>query len=166
MANKKLALLLAQADEDYQKEFIKGVLSRAFSYGYDVCVFSMFIKYQNNKEREIGDSNIYNLVNYDQLDGVILLSDTIQTPEVEKKIEQKIHERFSGPVVAVDTESEYFYSFWTDGYSAVYDSIEHLIEVHGYKDIAYLTGRKNHVHSQRRLEAYKAAMAAHGACHF
>lgn len=162
MANKKLALLLAQADEDYQKDFIKGVLSRAFSYGYDVCVFSMFIKYQNNKEREIGDSNIYNLVNYDQFDGVILLSDTIQTPGVEKKIEQKIYERFSGPVVAVDTESEYFYSFWTDGYSAVYDSIEHLIEVHGYKDIAYLTGRKQHVHSQRRLEAYKAAMAAHG----
>ena len=162
MGNRRIALLVGQADEDYQNNFIKGVMSRAYENGYSVCVFSMYIKYQNKKEREIGDSNIYNLINYDLFDGIIILSDTIQTPGVEKDIEEKIKEKYSGPVVCIDTDSQYFFSFWTDGYNSVYSLVNHLIEVHGMKDIAYLTGRKEHVHSQRRLEAYMNAMKDHG----
>ncbi len=160
--NKRIALLTAQADEAYQTEFIEGVMKTAFSYGYDVSVFSMYIKYQNNKDREKGESNIYNLINYDLFDAVIIHSDIIQTPGVVDQIEERVHEEFDGPVVCVDAESKYFYSFWTDGYPAVYATVSHFIEVHGYKDIAYLTGRKSHVHSQRRLEAYKDAMKDHG----
>ena len=162
MGRKRIALLLAQGDETYQAEFVSGVLKKAFSYGYDVCIFSMYIKYQNSKAREVGESNIYNLIDYDAYDGFIVLADTIQTPGVAKKIEEQIHERFYGPVVCVDTDSEYFYHFWTDGYEAVYATISHLIKEHGYKDIAYLTGRKNHRHSKRRLEAYKDAMNDNG----
>lgn len=162
MKNNRIALLLGQADEAYQSEFIHGVMKYAFMKGISVCVFSMYIKYQNKKEREYGDSNIYNLINYDLFDGIIILSDTIQTPGVEKALEEKIKERFDGPVVAIDTDSKYFFSFWTDGYDSVYALMEHLIVEHGLKDIAYITGRKNHVHSKRRLQAYRDAMAAHG----
>ena len=162
MKNNRIALLLGQADEAYQSEFIHGVMKYAFMKGISVCVFSMYIKYQNKKEREYGDSNIYNLINYDLFDGIIILADTIQTPGVEKALEEKIKERFDGPVVAIDTDSKYFFSFWTDGYDSVYALMEHLIEEHGMKDIAYITGRKNHVHSKRRLQAYRDAMAAHG----
>ena len=92
MSEKRIALLLGQAEEQYQAEFIRGVEKQAFRNGYDVCIFSMYIKYQNSAEREFGDSNIYNLVNYDLFDAVIVLSDTIQTPGAENKIEQQIHE--------------------------------------------------------------------------
>ncbi|MBR3539052.1 MAG: hypothetical protein IKN79_08265 [Eubacterium sp.] len=78
-------------------------------------------------------------------DGVIVLSDMIQTPGVEKAIQEKIHSCYSGPVVCVDTESAYFTTFWTDGYKAVYDTVSHMIEEHGMKDIAYLTGRNCHI---------------------
>ena len=162
MKNNRIALLLGQADENYQSEFVRGVMTRAFENGVSVLVFSMYIKYQNKKEREFGDTNIYNLINYDLFDGIIILSDTIQTPGVEKTLEERINERFAGPVVCVDTDSEFFFSFWTDGYNSVYGLMNHLIEDHGMKDIAYLTGRKNHMHSKRRLEAYKDAMRAHG----
>jgi DNA-binding LacI/PurR family transcriptional regulator len=161
MKRRKIAILLGQAEESYQHRFISGASVRASKLGFDVYAFSMFIKYQNNKEREEGDSNIFNLINYKEFDAIIVLSDTIQTPGVENKIEEKLHERFSGPVVCIDTDSQYFYNFWTDGYSSVYATISHLIEKHGVKDIAYLTGRKNHVHSQKRLEAYKQAMLDH-----
>ena len=161
MANKRIALLLGQADEPYQQEFINGVKIRAFELGYDVLIFSMFIKYQNTKEREVGDSNIFNLVNFSMFDAVLVLSDTIQTPEVEKKLEERIYREFNGPVICIDTDSKYFYSFWTDGYPMVYATVSHLIEEHGAKDIAYLTGREHHYHSQRRLAAYMDAMKDH-----
>ena len=40
--------------------------------------------------------------------------------------------------------------------------ISHLIEKHGYKDIAYLTGKSWHDHSKKRLQAYRDCMAEHG----
>ncbi|MBR6173914.1 MAG: EAL domain-containing protein [Eubacterium sp.] len=122
----------------------------------------LYVIYQNTRSREKGDANIFNLIDYSLFDGVIVLSDMIQTPGVENAIQEKIHSCYSGPVVCVDTESAYFTTFWTDGYKAVYDTVSHMIEEHGMKDIAYLTGRKEHVHSIRRLEAYRAAMEAHG----
>ena len=92
MKNNRIALLLGQADENYQSEFVRGVMTRAFENGVSVLVFSMYIKYQNKKEREFGDTNIYNLINYDLFDGIIILSDTIQTPGVEKTLEERINE--------------------------------------------------------------------------
>ncbi len=162
MAEKKIAVLLGQAEESYQQEVVLGISKKAIELGYRVYAFSMFIKYQNSKEREIGDSNIFNLINFDSFDAVIVLSDTIQTPGVEKRIEEKIHKSYKGPVLCIDSDSEFFNCFWTDGYDLVYATISHLIEVHGLKDIAYLTGRKYHVHSKRRLQAYKDAMENHG----
>ena len=162
MKRKKIALLIAQADEEYQSDFVRGAMKKAFAEGVDLYVFSMYIKYQNTREREIGDANIYNLVNYSNFDGIIVLSDMIQTQGVEPAIQKKIHECFSGPVICVDKDSEYFSTFWTDGYRSVYDTICHMIEVHGITDIAYLTGKKDHVHSIRRLDAYRDAMKAHG----
>ncbi len=162
MSRKKIALLVAQADEEYQSDFVRGAMKKAFSAGVDLYVFSMYIKYQNTRDREIGDANIYNVINYSQFDGIIILSDMIQTQGVETALQEKIHKCFSGPVICVDKESLYFRNFWTDGYKAVYDTISHMIEVHGMTDIAYLTGRENHIHSTRRLEAFRAAMEDHG----
>ena len=162
MARRRLALLLGQGDEEYQSEFVRGFLKEAYASDFDVCLFSMFIKYQNSRERELGDSNIYNLINYDKFDAVVILSDSIQTPGVAEELENTIKKNFSGPVLVIDRESKNFPVIWTDGYDLIYKTVSHLIEVHGYKDIAFLTGKKWHMHSIRRMEAYKQAMKDHG----
>ena len=161
MVKGRIAVLLGQGDEDHQEKFITGAMKQAFSAGYDVCVFSMYIKYQNTPERDKGDSEIFNLINYDMFDAVIIMSDTIQVPGLIDRLEEDISKKFSGPVICVDRDSKYFKSFWTDGYQLVYSIVSHLIEIHGMRDIAFLTGKKWHRHSQRRLEAYIDCMEAH-----
>ena len=158
---KRIALLMGQADEFYQERFVKGFLKQAFSQDMDVCIFSMYIKYQDTPAREIGDSNIYRLINYSRFDAVVILMDTIQTPGVAAALEEEIKERFSGPVLVVDLESRFFKTIWTDSYTPVRKLIDHLIEDHGFTDIAYLTGKKWHAHSKQRLQAYKDSMKAH-----
>ena len=162
MKGKQIAVMMAQADEPYQQELVRGIVKKSQERGYNVKIFSMYIKYQDNEEREVGDSNIFNLIPFNRFDALILFSDLLQTPGVERQLQERIHTKFSGPVVCVDTDTDYFYHFWTVGYDAVYAEISHIIEKHHKKDIAYLTGRKNHVHSQRRLQAYRDAMEAHG----
>ncbi|MBR1508662.1 MAG: EAL domain-containing protein [Eubacterium sp.] len=162
MTKKRIALLVAQGDEEYQSEFITGFLKEAGLIGFDVFVFSMFIKYQNTRGREIGDSNIYGLINYDRFDAVAVMMDSIQTPGVAGKLEAKIKECFSGPVVLIDRQSKDFPVIWTDGYDLIYNTVSHLIEVHGFKDIGFLTGKKWHPHSITRVRAYRKAMEDHG----
>ncbi|MBR4627207.1 MAG: EAL domain-containing protein [Ruminococcus sp.] len=159
---KRIALFAGQADEAYQSRFISGFIKNAFAGGYDVCVFSMYRKYQDTPEREQGESNIFSLMNPDMFDGAVILKDSIQTQDAADKLELRLKEIFNRPIVIIEKESELFPSICTDCYSAVFELVTHLIEVHGCRDIAYLSGKKWHKHSKERLKAYRDAMAAAG----
>ncbi|MBO4389879.1 MAG: EAL domain-containing protein [Lachnospiraceae bacterium] len=162
MQPKRIAVLIGQADEEYQADLLKGFFDRAVPEGIDVCVYSMYIKYQNSNEREIGESNIYRTLNYGEMDAILILGDTIQTPGLMKRIEDHLHDHYHGPLLCVDYESQYFPTVWTDGYQMIYEMITHLIRDHHKKDIAFLSGKKEHLHSQRRADAYRDAMEANG----
>lgn len=158
---KRIAVLIAQIDEATQSKFLDGFITEAYAHDYDVCIFTMYQKYQETEKRNIGDSNIYELVNYDLFDAVVLLSDTILTPGFVEPLKQKIHEKFSGPVIVVDDDSEYFESIIMDHYSPFRKIVDHMIEVHGYKNIAFLGGKKGHPHSVQRYNAFLDSMNAH-----
>ena len=161
-ARKRIALLLGQAEEFYQRRFIDGFLQQAFEADLDVCIFSMYLKYQDTEARERGDTRIYSLVNFSLFDAVVVLPDTIQSPGVAKEIEDRIKKEFDGPVLYVDLENDTFPYILTDSYTPVKQLIEHLIKDHGYRDIAFLTGKKKHEHSRVRLQAYKDVMTKAG----
>ena len=155
MARKRIGVLLAQADETTQNHFMQGFLQEAFASDYDVLIFSMYVKYQQTNLRELGESNIYELINYDMLDAIVILLDTLQTTGLSDSIQKKIHDKFDGPVLVIDQKSPYFPSVMNDHCTPIRRLIDHLIEVHHYKDIVFLNGREAHIHSIERLRGYK-----------
>ncbi|MBR4514523.1 MAG: EAL domain-containing protein [Lachnospiraceae bacterium] len=159
---RRIAVLIGQAEEGYQSRFISGFLTKAFSYDMDACIFSMYRKYQDNEDRERGESNIFALFNPAIFDAVVFVKDTIQTSGVAKAIEERLHRTFTGPVIVVERESDYFPTVITDSYASAAAVVRHLIEVHGYMDIAFLTGKRWHPHSEQRLKAYRDEMERHG----
>lgn len=80
--------------------------------------FSMYQKFQESPIRNIGDSNIYNLVNFDLFDGIVFLIDTILCPGYGEALEKRISETYDGPVIVIDRESEYFESVMIDHYTS------------------------------------------------
>lgn len=162
MERRKIGVALAYADESTQNLFMKGLMEEAYHRNYDVCVFSMYSRFQDTLYRQIGDSNIYNLIQWDAFDAVIVLSDTIQTEGVAKKIEEKIHDVYSGIVLYVDRDSKYFPSVKINHYQPYKALMDHLIEEHHYKDIIFLDGWKEHIHSIQRERAYRDSLEEHG----
>ncbi len=158
---KRIALLLAQADEYYQAQFVEGFIGKAFEHNSDVLVFGSYLKYQNNLGREVGETSIFSLVPFEEFDAVAVMADTLQSPGLSDSIEQMIHERCKCPVVFIDKESKYFPSIFPNHYDAVKILVNHLIEEHGYTDIAYLTGKAWHHYSKQRLQAFIDAMSEH-----
>ena len=94
-------MFVGQADEDYQSRFITGFLKMSFAADFDVCVFSMYRKYQDSAEREQGESNIFSLMHPAAFDGVIILKDSIQTENAAEKLEQRLKQVFDRPIVVI-----------------------------------------------------------------
>lgn len=159
---KRIAILTGQADEEFQSRFIKGFLEQAYDNDQDVCVFSMYLKYQDSVEREVAEANIFHLPNWDKFDGVVIMKDVIQTPGTNEEIEKTLKENFKGEVLAIDIPSDNFESVITDGHQPTHDVVNHLIKDHGYHKIAFLTGKKWHEHSKQRLAGFLDAMKEAG----
>lgn len=158
---KTIALLVGQADEEYQSNFINGFLSEAHSLGYNVAVFSMLYKYQNTQEQEQGDSNIFSLIPYAYIDAIVVLCDTIQAAGTISSLMQEIKKNFKGPVLDIDGN----YSFPTQNSKSsksILALLKHLNEEHGITDIAFLNGRAEHPFSKDRLEDYRAGLETLG----
>ena len=159
---KRIALLLGQADEYYQAQFVEGFMSRAFEHDIDVVIFGSYLKYQNSRVREIGETSIFSLIPYEKFDAIAVMADTLQSPGLADSLEEIIHERCKCPVLFVDKESKYFPSIFPNHYDDAKRIVNHLIEDHGYTDIAYLTGKAWHKYSRQRLQAFIDAMSEHG----
>ena len=115
---------------------MQGLMKKAYELDYDVCVFSMFLKYQDSTYREVGDSNIYNLINFDLFDAVVLCQDTLQTPGLVEKLEKRLQSEFpDGVVLVVDKENKIYPSVIMDHYTPIVKLVDHLIDKHGYKNI-------------------------------
>ena len=139
-----------------------GFIREAYAYDMDVCVFSMYQKYQLTELRDIGESNIFELIPYEMYDAFVILLDTILTPGKGEELEQQLKRRARGPVLVVDQKSAYFDTVMMDHYTPVLHIIDHLIEEHGYTDIAFLGGKEGHIHSVQRLQAFYDSMSKHG----
>ena len=158
---KRIAVFVGQADEAYQTRFISGFLMKSFSSDLDVCVFSMYRKYQDTAEHEEGESNIFSLMNPSKFDGAVILKDSIQTEDAAQKLETHLKSSFTRPIIVIEKQSKLFPSISTDCYSAEYALISHLIEQHGCRSIVFIGGKKRHEHSRERLRAYRDAMRDH-----
>ena len=87
MERRRIGVIIAQAEENSQSLFMKGLMEEAYVYGYDICVFSMYLRFQDTLYRQIGDSNIYNLIQWDAFDAIIVLPDTIQATDIATRLE-------------------------------------------------------------------------------
>ena len=138
MTRKRIAVLTAQADEYTQGRFLSGFFEKAFQLDYDVCVFSMYLKYQDTASREVGDANIFNLIEFDKYDAVVICTDRIRTPGTEEGLRWRVEHEFDGPVLIVGDEIEGYKSINIDHRKNICGLMDHLIEEHGYRDIVLL----------------------------
>ena len=74
MRRKRIAVLMASFEREYQQNFAFGLSAAGSEYGIDVCIFNS--QGHTNVEidtSEIGESMIYDLPNLKDFDGIISL---------------------------------------------------------------------------------------------
>lgn len=164
MQNRKtIGVFIGRPDEPFQTKFLKALGREAFRNNMDVLVFSSMLRTGGYPDYQIGETRMIELVNFERLDAVILVPDSLQMlPDYAQQTADKIRQKFDGVRVCIDLEMPGFTMFACDDVEGVCEVVGHLIEVHGCTDIAFMTGPKEHPHSQNRLAGYQKAMERAG----
>lgn len=159
---KIIGIITARGSGVYQKKFIEGVQRRAYELDYDVLVFSNITDEGPAEKWQYGEHNIYKMINYDLLDALIFLPDTIKDNAVVAELAEKLRTEFHKPVITAELDMDGFKCILTDDKKSVKKIMSHLIDDHKFSNIVFVTGKKGHPHSRNRLEGYYEALVEHG----
>lgn len=130
-----------------------GVVDAAEKRGLNLICFpggSLRISEGFESQRNV----IYNLATAESLDGLVSWSSTIGAALDPAEV-TRYHRRFQPlPIVSLAQLMEGVPTILVDSYHGMRAAILHLIEVHGYRHLAFIRGPEGHFYAQERFRAY------------
>ena len=166
MARKRIAVLVASIDREYQQDFASGLVSAGVQNDVDICIFNSqgHMNVAISTSSEVGESMIYDLPDLDEFDGVISMLATMGNDVAYHKVTEVLEplKRSGKPHVSIDVPQEGSVCILFDDAISIGELTEHLITEHGARRIAFISGPVNSNVSITRLEACREAMRKHG----
>ncbi|MGB7538217.1 MAG: substrate-binding domain-containing protein [Anaerolineales bacterium] len=105
---------------------------------------------------------VYDLVNPESVNGVISWSSTLGGA-LEPSVVADFHSRFHPlPLLSLAQLMADVPTVLVDSYNGMRAAIVHLIEVHGYRRLAFIRGPERHFYAQERFRAYTETLQAYG----
>src|SRR5262245_7678864 len=104
---------------------------------------------------------VFDLVDARSLDGLIVWSSVLNW-FIEPAEMLRFCTRYGLPTITAEVSIEGFPSVSIDDYGGMHAAVSHLIEVHGYRRIAFQRGGDQHAGMHERYRGYVDALAEHG----
>ena len=166
MSRKRIAVLIASIDREYQQDFVSGLVSVGSSLDIDICIFNTqgHMNVAISSTSEVGESMIYDLPDLADFDGIISLPATMGNDIALQKMNEVLRplEKIGKPHVSIDVPQEGAVCISFDDQISVEEMTEHIITEHGARKIAFVSGPLNSSVAKARLDACQKAMAKHG----
>jgi len=108
-------------------------------------------------------SNIlYDLVNAENVDGLVIWGGGLGQYVHHKEVRDFCEQFRPLPMVNIALPLEGIPTILAGNYLGMRDVIAHLVEVHGYRRIAFIRGPEGHPEAEERFRAYTDVLAEHG----
>ncbi len=161
MKRKKIGVLIGALTQNYSDRVCRTIGKKAEEYGYDVYFFTTFNSYGDNLLYSEGEQQILSLPDYESMDGVIVAWDTINIPEDAGALLERLRQ-LSCPVISLRMRLDGFYNVLVDERVSMERMIRHFVDVHGFRDICFMTGRMELEDARDRFDCYKRVMEESG----
>lgn len=155
---KTIALFSCNSHGEYQREICAGAAMQAEKLGYNLAIFTCYGNYGQNPLYALGEKDIFSLPDYEEFSGIIVAGDTFSIDEAMEEVVESFQEKANCPIVSLRQKMEGINNILVDNASSMGGMLRHLIECHGAKDIAFMTGRKGHPDAEERLCAFYRIM--------
>ena len=106
MARKRICVLTVYPEGEYQQKLLPGIFEQCNKYNYDVAVVTPLVQVcSSNQDYLKGELNIFELVNFDLFDGVIVTPVPLtegNVSHVSEMVLKKLQKECKIPVVSID----------------------------------------------------------------
>ena len=158
---RRIGLLVDWLEDEYQNKVLAGVDAEAQANQVSLfCITGgvLLSPYRFGARRNF----LYDLASPDCVDGLVLMSGTLSNYVGPSKL-ARYCERFRPmPMCSIGVALAGIPSVLVDNASGMRQAIKHLIEVHGYKRIAFLRGPGVNEEAEERYRVYREVLAEHG----
>lgn len=126
-----------------------------------IIVFNSAFDFYHDVEDDLGAAQIYDYINYDYIDVLIILCSGFLDKSVYKRIvaNAKAH---NTPVILEDDSDEYCYTVQNSYEDTLEKLISHIIVDHGIRDPFFVAGIPDNEFSAKRENIYKKVLADNG----
>lgn len=169
MRRKNIAVCVTGYDQEYESAVVNGVYQRCVELDYNLLVFADLIRKPDlNSAHKLafnvvrGESEIFNLINYDMVDGIIILGDSIVNVDSMMEIDRIARIKGIPTVNVNDPEHTLQENILLSDSIAMEFVVEHLISEHKLTKINFIGGFPGNLQTEERLSAYKKVLTRHG----
>lgn len=163
---KTICLLTAIPEYPHPQRILDGIFTQCRKYGYNLAVFGSIANLNLNDRQYVdGEINIYNLVNFDRFDGIIV--DTVTIPYdnslgLRNLIVNRLRKECHVPVVSLELPLLDYPYVENDNEDILREIVRHVVLTHGRKRVCVLTGPIHTPVAEQRLAVYLDELHALG----
>ena len=154
---RRIAVLACGWCTYFLKDFVKGMQRAVEGKNIDIYLFNTYNYTEYSGFPNYSGASIFNLIHYEDFDGVIILADLIGNVRILEKERLKIL-KAGKPAISINRKMDGICCLRIDNYSGMYDLIDHMVKMHGITDLAYVTGKESAVDFSERYKAYTAVL--------
>lgn len=166
MKRKIIGVITSRPGDIYQQRVMEGLFRRCGQYEYDIAVFAPLVHVSHTDKAYLyAELNIFNLINFDLLDGILVMTLPLEEGEdrtICRKVLDTLRTKCTRPAVALDIPIGTYPCIKTDDIPSFKQIVGHLIDVHHCEHILFLNGNAGYHVSEKRLEGVREAFAERG----
>lgn len=155
----KIAFFISDLHQMFGKQLIKTMEKFAIERNVELHVFASFGLQDNNLLHAEGEKSILYLANPENYECIIVAGDTMARYDMHDELMGHLERNAKCPILGIRYEEEGHYNLLVKNHSAMYEMTKHFLDVHGMKDICFVTGRMQSRDANERLDGYRAAMS-------
>ena len=139
---KVLGICLAKMQDRVRTEYLSAINRAASLKGWKTVAYNSFRDFRKNDLSLQGAKAIYEVINYDDVDVVIVFPESINNSEVANSLIESA-QAAGKPVVSIGPEKHGCYSVVRDYRDSFKSMLDHVINEHNARNLYFVAGFKN-----------------------
>ena len=139
-------------------EFISALNEELVKNNWRILIFCTESDLSNDNVNILGDINLFQLINYDIADAILISNERIQNEDLKCSILINAKER-NIPVFMYDGTNPETYNIRFNQKLSFKKVVRHIVEQHEVTSLHFMAGIRNNMQSEMRLEAFKEVLS-------
>ncbi len=154
---KNIAVLVAGLTISTITEVTDGIRDCIAANNCNAFFFTCERRYEKSIPHDVGEYNIFNLPDFKEFDGVILINSTIGSRKVLSELAEQIVAS-KVPAVSLEYYREDMYNVMIDNKTAMREIVQHFVVDHNLRRVSFVAGPIDNVEACERMEAYREVL--------